>query len=102
MLEAPEIELYDGTTNLEDHIASFCCHMYLQDVDNPMWCRCFPSTLKGVVQQWFNNLPNGSIRCFNDLNRQFCTYFVMNKHERKTNMYVETVVHGEIEGLVAL
>uniref|UniRef100_A0A803MSC8 Retrotransposon gag domain-containing protein n=1 Tax=Chenopodium quinoa TaxID=63459 RepID=A0A803MSC8_CHEQI len=58
---------YDGTTNPEDHLMAFTNLMYLQGLDDPTWCKCFPATLKGIAQQWFGNLPTGCVNSFRTL-----------------------------------
>jgi len=44
------MDLYDGTTNPEEHLGVYKVEMYVQDVDNAPYCRYFPVALKGVAQ----------------------------------------------------
>lgn len=54
-LEVPRIEAYDGTSDPEDHISMFICHMQFQTTREDLHCRVFPLTLKGTSYQWFKN-----------------------------------------------
>jgi len=45
----PTIDPYDGTMDPEEHLGKYNAHMYVQDVDDAMYYRYFPATLKGVA-----------------------------------------------------
>jgi len=66
-VKMPALELYDGTTDSKAHLVVHKAQMYVQDVDDVAYCQYFPTTLKGVAQSWFNDLPLGSISCFQEL-----------------------------------
>ena len=63
-VKMPIVELYDGSTDPEEHLGMYKAQMYVQDVDNAAYCRYLPVTLKGVAQSWFNGLLLGSVSCF--------------------------------------
>lgn len=63
-MKMPIMDLYDGTTNPDEHLGVYEAQMYVEDVDDAAYCRYFPTTLKGVVLLWFNGLPPGTISCF--------------------------------------
>ena len=42
----PTLDLYDGTTNLKEHLGVYKMQMYVQDVDDAAYCRFFQATLK--------------------------------------------------------
>jgi len=46
----PTLELYDGTTDLGEHLQGYKAQMYVQDVDDTPHCSNFPATVKG----WHN------------------------------------------------
>jgi len=46
----PTVDLYDGTTDPEEHLGVYKAQMYVQGVDDAAYCRYFPATLKGVAQ----------------------------------------------------
>ena len=45
----PMVDLYDGTTDPEEHIGVYQAQMHVRDVDDAAYCRCFLATLKGVA-----------------------------------------------------
>ncbi|GJV21675.1 reverse transcriptase domain-containing protein [Tanacetum coccineum] len=55
------IKLYDGTTDLEDHLSRFSSAANFGEWPMPMWCRMFQQTLDGSARGWFENLSQGSI-----------------------------------------
>ena len=50
-VKMPSIELFDGTTDPDDHLDVYKEQMYVQDVDNVTCCRYFLATLKGTAQK---------------------------------------------------
>ena len=50
------IDLYDETTNLQDHLESFRVFMLLSTAPNPIMCRAFLITLKMAKLWWFTTL----------------------------------------------
>ena len=94
------LDLYDGTRDPEEHLGVYKAQMYVQDVDDTSYCRYFPATLKGVVQSWFNGLPQGSITCFQDLANKFVGQFVASRKERRTSIHLSKIKQGPQESLV--
>ena len=45
----PSVDLFDGTTDPDDHLDVYKAQMYVQDVDDATCCRYFPATLKGIA-----------------------------------------------------
>ena len=58
----PNMKLYDGTTNLTDHIASYKHRMFTatipQELHETCICKSFGSSLMGPNLQWYTKLPN--------------------------------------------
>jgi len=48
-VKMPSIELFDGTTDPDDHLQVYKAQMYIQNVDDATYCRYFPATLKGIA-----------------------------------------------------
>ena len=47
-------------------------------MDNAIWCKNFPATLKGVAQIWLNNVPPNLVNNFTELSYLFTSHFVAN------------------------
>ena len=50
----PQVETYDGSKDLLNHLESFKTLMHLQGVADEIICRAFPTTLKGSARIWFH------------------------------------------------
>ncbi|CAL1363930.1 unnamed protein product [Linum trigynum] len=75
----PTLPTYNGTTDPEDHVSTFCLRMQLQTNSNAALCRTFPSTFTGICLDWYNRLPNGIIRSFEEFILLFTTKFASQK-----------------------
>jgi len=98
-IKMPTMDLYDGTTDPEEHLGVYKAQMYVQDVDDASYCRYFPATLKGVAQSWFNGLAPGSVTCFQDLTEKFVSQFIASRKERRTSIHLSKIKQGSQESL---
>nr|XP_025703172.1 uncharacterized protein LOC112803938 [Arachis hypogaea] len=55
--KSPDMDLYDGTTDLKHHLSNFKSRMYLADVLDAIRCKVFPTTLTKAAMKWFDGLP---------------------------------------------
>lgn len=67
----PQMTLYEGKTDPDDHIEIYIGYMNLYEVPKAIQCRAFRTTLAGVARRWFKRLPTNSISCWNDLKKAF-------------------------------
>lgn len=63
-MKIPNLQPYDGTTDLDKHLRVYKAQTYIQDVDDATYYQHFSVTLKGVAQKWFSRLSPYSITCF--------------------------------------
>src|SRR4051812_38328669 len=63
-----------------------------------MWL-AFPTTLKGAMRDWYNNLPRGSITSFRNLAFLFCNQFVAGKKRKKDSTCLLSVAQRKNEKL---
>ena len=98
-VKMPNVDLYDGTTDLEEHLGVYRAQMYVQDVDDAAYCRFFPATLKEVAQAWFNGLAPESVSCFQDLNDRFVSQFIASRKQRRTSIHLSKIKQGPQESL---
>ncbi|XP_022014684.1 uncharacterized protein LOC110914181 [Helianthus annuus] len=69
------IRTYDGTEDPENHLQIFTGTARIEKWSNVECCLMFMQTLVGSAQIWFNDLPDRSIRTFNDLSKGFLANF---------------------------
>ncbi|XP_059658486.1 uncharacterized protein LOC132304783 [Cornus florida] len=79
----PIFILFDGTTDLIDHVYHIQLKMVLNTENDPLICKCFPTSLAGPVLNWFKNLPKGSVDSFRSLCDRFKSQYYGNKRPAK-------------------
>ncbi|XP_031116588.1 uncharacterized protein LOC116020244 [Ipomoea triloba] len=72
--------------------------MQVLGVEEPLMCKAFLPTLKGLAQKWFLALLSRSIRCFNDLADRFLTHYAVNIKPQR-NLHLSRVHQDEGEAL---
>ena len=65
------LERYDETTDLDEHLDAFLTQAHLYTNDNAILCRVFPTFFKGVALTWYGGLPPRSIGSFDTLVKRF-------------------------------
>ncbi|XP_031247982.1 uncharacterized protein LOC116105714 [Pistacia vera] len=83
----PNMKMYNGTTDPDDHIASYKQRMFTVSKPRPLreacMCKSFGSSLSDPALQWCTNLPNGSIDSFAQLTDTFVEQFASSKKLEK-------------------
>ncbi|KAL0423319.1 UNVERIFIED_CONTAM: hypothetical protein Sradi_0866700 [Sesamum radiatum] len=74
---------YDGTTDPAEHIRMFENAALLYKYTNGVKCCVFLNTLTNSAQQWFNQLPAGSIISFAEFSSLFQHQFASSKKYQK-------------------
>ncbi|XP_031247646.1 uncharacterized protein LOC116105353 [Pistacia vera] len=86
----PNMKPYDGTTDPDDHIASYKQRMFTVSIPRLLreacMCKSFGSSLSGPALQWYTNLPNGSIDSFAQLTNTFVEQFASSKKLEKLSV----------------
>ncbi|XP_065638665.1 uncharacterized protein LOC136071377 [Quercus suber] len=95
----PPLDLYDGTRDPFDHIATFKTTMHLQGVPDEIMCRAFPTTLKGPVRVWFNKIPPNTVTSFKELSKLFVNNFIGGQRHKRSSSSLLTIEQGENESL---
>ena len=72
----PTFTIYDGTTNLVEHVSHFNQRMAIHSKNKALMCKIFPSNLGPVVMRRFDSLEEGSIHSFEELTKAFGARFV--------------------------
>ena len=63
----PSFTMYDGSSDLHDHMLHFNQGMILNAGNDRLLCKMFPTRLKGPAIAWFHKLPQTSINSFSEL-----------------------------------
>ena len=68
--------MYNGHTNLVEHVSQFKQKMAVHSQDEALLRRVFPSSLGLMSMWWFDGLRTNSISSFKKLTQSFCSQFI--------------------------
>ncbi|KAL0317553.1 UNVERIFIED_CONTAM: hypothetical protein Sangu_2169600 [Sesamum angustifolium] len=83
-VKVSNISEYDGTGDLQEHLAKFYAKINWYDLSDAAYCKVFRTTLSKRALAWFNQLPAGTISSLEQLTQRFLHHFSMNKGVPKT------------------
>jgi len=63
-VKMPTLDLYDGTTDPEEHLGVYKAQMYEQDVDDASYCHYFPAALRCLHNHSLMVCHRGVLRAF--------------------------------------
>ncbi|XP_057461059.1 uncharacterized protein LOC130751453 [Actinidia eriantha] len=92
-----QLGIYEGKTDLMDHLDLYKSLMILQGCSNEVMCTAFSATLKGSTRSWFRKLPPGTIDSFGDLSRLFVANFKSCWVRQKNASHIFTIHQIETE-----
>ena len=95
----PQIETFNGTKDLVNHLDTYKNQMELHGYQDPVRCRAFDITLKGPALAWFNKLPPSSISSFRELSITFISHFIGARTYRKSSYHLLTIKQSPEENL---
>ena len=95
----PQVEAFDGVKVLVDHLNTYKNQMELHGYQDPVRCRAFSITLKGLALAWFNRLPPSSISSFRELSITFVSHFIGGRTYRKPSYHLLTIKQSSQESL---
>nr|KYP37224.1 hypothetical protein KK1_041595 [Cajanus cajan] len=93
------IERYDGTTDLDEHIVAFITQINLYTNDDAIICRVFPTSLKGAALSWYTQLPPRSVDNFNTLMRLFSAQYATSRPHHITSAALSNLRQQDDESL---
>ena len=73
----PTFTIYNGRTNLVEHVIHFNKRMAVHSKDEALICKVFPFSLGPMAMRWFDGLSANSIDSFRELTHEFGSYFIM-------------------------
>jgi len=68
------LDRYTGETDPNEHLKVYITHVALYTSQDVVFCKAFPTTLKGPALEWFITLPPYSIDSFDVLSHMFSTH----------------------------
>ena len=71
----PTFTIYNGRTDLMEHVSHFNQKMAVHSKDEALICKIFPSSLGPLAMRWFNGLEDNSIDSFKKLTQAFSARF---------------------------
>jgi len=95
------MNLYDGSTDPDEHLNIFKTQMTLYTIDRTVWCKVFPTSLKEGSLGWFSDLPPNSIASFDALELKFTTQYATSRPHRTSSMSLLNVRQERGESLRA-
>ena len=72
----PTFAMYNGHTDLVEHVSQFKQKMTVHSQDEALLCTVFPSNLGLMPMRWFDGLRTNSISSFKKLTQSFCSRFI--------------------------
>nr|XP_043619825.1 uncharacterized protein LOC122591631 [Erigeron canadensis] len=90
---------YDGTRDPEDHLAIYDQAVLTEKWLEPVACHLFPGTLQGYALEWFNKLPEKSIKDYQDLKEKFIAQFAQQKKRQRSHLEALLIKQRESEPL---
>ena len=94
-----QIEVFDGAKDPVDHLNTYKNQMELHRYQDPIRCRAFSITLKGLTLAWFNRFPPSSISSFRELSIAFVSQFIGARTYRKPSYHLLTIKQSSQESL---
>jgi len=80
------LDRYTDETDPDEHLKVYITHVALYTSQDVVFCKAFPTTLKGPALEWFTTLPPYSIDSFDILSHMFSTHFVGSRPHQTTNI----------------
>ena len=95
----PQVEVFDGVKDPVDHLNTYKNQMELHGYPDPVRCRAFATTLKGLAMAWFNRIPPLTVSSFKELSIAFVSHFIGARTYRKPSYHLLTIKQGSQETL---
>ncbi|KAL2226838.1 UNVERIFIED_CONTAM: Retrovirus-related Pol polyprotein from transposon [Sesamum indicum] len=95
----PDLRRYDGMRDPQEHVAAFEMVMNLYGQSAPIMAKLFATTLTGKAQEWFTNLPRGSIESYEQLVQKFNFHFASKKKQKRSATHLFNIRQREDETL---
>lgn len=92
---------YDGLIDPREHIQNVHDNLELVVQDNHNMCKILPTSFKGLVRVWYNNLEPASIINFNDLYTKLVARSIISIPVKKNSTKLFGITQVENESTMA-
>ena len=76
--QQPTFTIYNGNTDLVEHVSQFNQRMAVHSRNEALMCKVFPSSLGPATMRWFNGLKVDFVDLYKQLTQAFGSRFVTN------------------------
>jgi len=80
------LDRYTGEIDPDEHLKVYITHVALYTSQDAVFCKAFPTTLKGPALEWFTTFPPYSIDNFDVLSHMFSTHFAGSRPHQTTTI----------------
>ena len=91
--------MYDGSSDLYDHMLHFNQAMILNAGDDRLLCKVFLASLKGPALAWFHKLPPRSINSFSESRAAFVSQYLCSVRQKGNISSLQTIFKMEDESI---
>ncbi|GKV18335.1 hypothetical protein SLEP1_g28734 [Rubroshorea leprosula] len=95
----PHLETYDGSGDPDEHLHTYQAIMRIQNANDAMMYKVFPTTLKSTARRWYHKLPRHSIDSYFQLAKLFSNKFTSQRKIKRTATELMQVNQREGESL---
>ncbi|XP_011100588.1 uncharacterized protein LOC105178749 [Sesamum indicum] len=95
----PNLPKYDGAKDPMEHLTEFDLVMNLYGQSGPINVKLFVTTLTGKAQEWFTNLPHGSIESHDHQVQKFTFHFASKRKQKRSATHLFTIRQHDNETL---
>jgi len=93
------LDRYDGSTDSDEHIDIYVTQLGLYTMDDNIFCKVFPTSLKEATLSLFTRLPPKSIDSFGTLVTKFGAHFATSRPHHLTSIALVNIQQEKGESL---
>lgn len=84
-------KIYEGTTDLVEHVETFEAKLNFHVVTNPIKCEAFQISIDGATRNWYKQIMSGLIATFRQLRKAFISQFSAQHDAKRPSTHLLTI-----------